>query len=231
MREWKYWLAIIILSLLLGWQVWHNARSAASVSGLKAELLSRDSLIRINDSLVTCLVHDVETYRTIASRLPARIKVDRPIMVTKVEYVYVTERDTITQTVDGMIDSYYPDANDWVIRHWVYPYTDGSYFGEWEFRPVQLDLVINEKQKGLYEAQLAGPSFLQVRDLKVNSLPLENVPTKPTAGVIVGGGVGYDWKNTAVVPVIHAGYAWKKNTLLGSVQPNQTSVNYLYRIR
>lgn len=230
MRQWKYWVAIIVLSLLLGWQVWHGAVHARTAQGIKAELLARDSMIRISDSLVTCLVHDVETYKTIAARVPKRIKVDRPVMVTKIEYVYVTERDTIMQTVDGMIDDYYPDANDWVIRHWVYPYTDGTFFSEWEFRPVELDLVVNEKQKGLYEAQLAGPSFLQVRDLKVNSLPIDPIVTK-TSGVVIGVGVGYDWKQSIAVPTLHAGYQWNHSAVIGSVQPNQTSLNYIHRIR
>lgn len=227
--KWRYWAAIIILSLLLGWQVYHNARQAETNEGLKHELLAKDSLVRINDSLVSCLVHDVETYRTIAARVPDRIKVNRPVLVTKVEYVYVTERDTIAILPDGMIEDFYPDANDWVIRHWVTPFTDGTFFSDWEFRPVMLDLVVNEKQRGLYEAQLAGPSFLQVRDLKVNSLPM-NLPA-PTSGIVVGGGVGYNWKDKTVQPILSAGYQWGKNTLIGSAQLNQTSINYLYRLQ
>lgn len=228
--KWVYWSAIAILLMLLGWQVHSGARKTEEIQGVKAELFARDSLIRINDSLVTCLVHDLETYKTLAALVPDRITVRKPILVTQVEYVYRTERDTIFTQTDGMIEDFYPDRNDWVIRHWVTPFSDGTFFSDWEFRPVLLDLVINEKSKGLYEAQLAGPAFLEVRNLKVNSLPLDPPPSAK-GGFLIGGGVGYDWKNRTAQPILHAGYQWGKHTVFGSTQLNQASANYLYRLK
>lgn len=228
--KWAYWSAIAILLLLLGWQTYSGARKTEEISNIKVELFARDSMIRINDSLVACLVHDLETYKTLAELVPDHIVVRKPVLVTKVEYVYRTERDTIFTQPDGMLEDFYPDRNEWVIRHWITPFSDGTFFSDWEFKPVKLDLVINEKERGLYEAQLSGPAFLEVRDLKVNSLPFDPPPSQK-GGVVIGGGVGYNWKDNSVQPILHAGYQWKRHTVFGSAQLNQTSANYLYRLR
>jgi uncharacterized membrane-anchored protein YhcB (DUF1043 family) len=69
---------------------------------------------------------------------------------------------------------FYPNKNDWFIN-WEsqIDLAGQSYHGEWKFGDLNLQATLTETEEGLWNARLAGPDFLTVDSIIVNSLPPE----------------------------------------------------------
>ena len=91
---------------------------------------------------------------------------------------------------------------------------------EWSFSDLTLDLVITEKEEGIYEAVLGGPDFLSVKSLKVNSL-------KPSAtvdkfGWLAGGSAQKDFNTDAIGFGLSGGVRIGKTYGIINATTNQT---------
>ncbi len=58
---------------------------------------------------------------------------------------------------ERLFHDYYPNSKEWFVHYFGEIYND-SIIGHFEFQPLRLDLVITEKEKGLFQANLNAPS-------------------------------------------------------------------------
>ena len=201
---------------------------------LREEIFARDTLLRHNDSLVSIIVRDNLTAEMLNDSLSKELQryvKDRklkPVIITQIEFVPVPHTDTVL-VHEGIITTYYPDVAEWIIQHTLQDAGEGNYIADWQFQPINVDLVISETKSGLYEAAMSGPGFLRVRTLEVNSLPHFQAKKKDN-GILIGAGGQYDWKDRIFTPTIQLGYTWNKHSILGVGWHQGAGLYYLKNI-
>lgn len=92
----------------------------------------------------------------------------------KVEYVYEEVTDTLYQPVEKLkwTNFYYPQKEDWTVRHRLWIQSDSVRFSHWKFNPIEFDMVISEDDAGIYTGTIVGPDFLRIGNLKIDSRPI-----------------------------------------------------------
>jgi hypothetical protein len=215
---------VILLLLLFAVTQFIQARKYKNRSiQFKTEMLLADSVKIIADGQYQKLVNDVNSQKQLNGELNVQnkdlaqqLKKDKkdPIIITKIVYSLEKQIDTfIVDNTTPFFEDHYPNKEDWFINYQLHTITDSLKIGVWDFTDLTVDLVISEKSKGLYVADIKGPSFLKVKELEVKSLPLEHI--KPDKfGWIVGGGGSYSF--TTNRPTIHlsGGIRIKKVSLI-----------------
>lgn len=220
----------VVSTLVCGNRRVKDANSIAA--GLKAEILLRDAMIRLNDSTTVKLVSDNYSRKRLQDRL-GRNKglVTAPVIVARID-ARPDSMETPVFVEDDVVVSYYPDPADWYIRHRI-----RESVAYWDFQDVGVDIAVHEKQKGLYEAVLTGPPWLVVNRLDFYSLPLHNIgddvgeQAKRRWAILAGLGMAYNWKTETVWPKIQFGYRSDKNIFLMQNWLEGMSINYIREFR
>jgi hypothetical protein len=208
----------------------------AEVNKLKEEIFARDTMVLHADSIASILVRDNKTLKQLTDSLNNTIKsylANRPLkpeVVTEIVFVPKEKHDTIYVGDNKEIITYYPDENDWVIKHRLQTMDEGYFYNDWAFNKIGIDLVISETESGLYEAAVFGPEFVQIKKLEVNALPRTQIDTERRKGLTVGAGAQFDWKSRRGFPVASVGYNWNKHYVMAMGWHSGAGLHYMRRL-
>ena len=130
----------------------------------------------------------------------------------------------------------YPNDTDWFIN-WDGTVNTGTarYNGEWKFGELPLQVVITETERGIWKSRLIGPDWLLVNSIDVNSLPPEELGSKPekrNIGFLLGGGYinSFDQNVTSNAFSLGTGLYFKNHSLIINGTTNKTlGFSYYYR--
>lgn len=206
------------------------------IAKLKDEIFARDTLVMHSDSVASILVRDNKTLKELTDSLSTRIKAylaNRPLkpeVVTEIVFIPKEKRDTIYIGDNTEIITYYPDENDWVIKHRLQTLGEGYYYNDWGFNKIGIDLIISETESGLYEAAVFGPEFVQIKNLEVNARPRSGIQPTREKGIMVGIGSQYDWRAKRGHPTASIGWNWNKHYIMGVGWHSGAGIHYMRKL-
>lgn len=218
---------IIAILLTIGFIGYNNMQNKIE----EAQQEYRQSIIR-NDSLrlengrYKKLVGDTATVRQLRERIAElELEVKDPVII---EQIVMRPSDTI-KIVDSIyvnegevyITDYYPNKSDYFVRYsnnFNLETLQGQ--GKWQWRDIEINLAISENEDGTFETTMQGPEFITVGRLDVTSLPLS--PQKPdNFGILLGGGIGQDFRDDSNYIKLGAGVRFKKTYLMLEANSNK----------
>ncbi|MCA9750209.1 MAG: hypothetical protein KC414_13960 [Romboutsia sp.] len=226
-------IAIIVILTVFGInQYFSKVSTEKLVKNYKIALIESDSLKQVSEEHYQKLVNDMNSQKDIFKLLKEQneelyktLKEEnkKPISYTLIQAQPQTKIDTITikDTVRKgqfykVFKDYYPNSNSPFI---IYDgeIKDNSLVGKFNFNTLDIGIVISEKQKDLFEADLDAPEWLKINNLQVNSLPLENVKVD-NFDWMIGGSSGLNIQDKTPIFELEGGFRYKKS--LFSIQGN-----------
>lgn len=232
LKKYSLILLIIILSVFCVSQYFSNKETQDTLIQYKNVIIESDSLRKVSDGHYQRLVDDRNTQKDLRDLLKDQNKElfellktqnKKPISYTIIQAKPETKIDTIPiikETKDGQViksfDSFYPTKENYFANH-KGVIGEESIQEEWNFRELEIGLVISEKEKGLFEADLDAPDWLKVNKIEVNSLPLENIK-KDNFDWVLGVQGGLNFTNYTPVVDLEGGIRLKNTmvTLIGN---------------
>lgn len=221
-------LTVSVLFVLIAFVLQHkycskeSPRVSSHELAYKKLLLEQDSLRKEDSITYTRLVNDMYKEREFAEMLESenqylyqKLKDTEKKVVSltkivgklknkksKVEFV---KKDGITYFED-----YYPKKENYFVRYKA-QVEENFVIGEFVFQPLRLDLVIAEREKGVFEAYLNAPSWLEVGSLEVKSLPMQSPSLKiDNFDWVFGGSLGYSYLNRTPLVGLSGGFRYKR---------------------
>lgn len=235
LKKFGGWIVACILLILATSLYFEKQASLKLIKNYKSELIESDSLRKISDTKYQKLVDDRLTNKELISYLKSTNKElydiiksenKKPISYTIIQAQPETKTETIPinkEERDGQIFTtfydYYPNKINPFIKYSGEIYTD-SIKGKFDFNSLDIGIVISEKQKGLFEADLDAPEWLNVKKLEVKSLPLEKVDTK-NFSLLAGGSTGLSL--TTYRPVFEGKFGFSTKKSIWIVEGNTNS--------
>ena len=133
--------------------------------------------------------------------------------VETIRLVPVSDRLKVGEREYKEFDDYYPNKEDYFINYrgrldvsdnditYIDVKSDsGELVGTWKFSSLKIGIVVSEKEKGLFHVDLDAPSWLAVKNVEVNTLPLSAI--KPdNFDWVIGGAVGKNYGGNMVFGV------------------------------
>lgn len=205
--------------------------------------MKKDTLEKINEGLYRKIISDTMTkqqlmelikQKTPEVYLQIKDSKSKPVSSTNIQ-IKPTEKKTEVSihAKDSIVElvSKYPDNKDPFIKHTlnVVKHVDKYSIqnAKWEFSELPIDLVVTEERNGIYKTYINGPEWLQVTNVKVNSLPIKTTKQN-NFGVIVGGGLGYQINTQKTFMSANVGIRYKTSYFLGGLQTNKyVTLSYL----
>jgi len=195
----------------------------------KKELILKDSLRKKSDTHYQKLVDDTSSKEELNDLLKVynknlldilKAEGKRPISYTVINSQPKVKTDTVKliDTLNGSktFTDYYPAKKDYFMKY-SGVVTSNNVIGKWTPSNLSIGIVVSEKSKGLYEVDLDAPKWLNVKDIKVNSLPIDNIEYKKFRWVL-GGNAGWNFKLNEPVVEVEGGF--KINNTLYTIQSN-----------
>lgn len=214
-----FFMLLSVLFLVRGCQI-KDSLSDVVVS-YKKTIIENDSLRKVSDGHYQKIVNDLESERSLAKLLKRenldlyeKIKVQnkRILSLTRLSLQPKVVVDTVFIDRGGLLpvfQHFYPDEKDWFVRYRGSLLGDNRVAGVFDFQPLLIDLVVSEKQKGIYEVDLNAPTWLEVNSLRVNSLP-DAYSKKDNFDWLFGGVVGLNYINLRPSLGIQAGFRYRR---------------------
>ncbi len=221
-------LIIILLLVIVIIFSLKSCQSDTDIRQLKELIIKQDSLRKVEDGHYQKIVNDLNNSKELFKQLKENNKElaetikeqkKNPIVVTntviKIQPAPLPEPVPIKP--DNTFELNYPNKDNKFISFLGIIEND-SINGVWDFDEFKLDLVISEKQKGVFEIDAFTNDFIEIKSLTVNSLPLKGI--KPdNFDFKVGLGL-YTDINTGLGVDIYGGIRIKKFDVVGRIQPN-----------
>lgn len=202
------------------------------IAQYKDIIIKKDSLRKLDDGQYQKLIDDTKkSSRVLLDGLKAKNKdlsetieeQDKKILLyANIISSFKPKTDTVyVDKVTKSFEDFYPNTDDWFIKYTSTYLGNDKRLGDWYFQQYPLDVVVSEISKGLFEIDLAGPDFLQVNSLQVNSLPLSPI-TVDNFGWIIGGDVNYNFDNHIPALGVYGGFRYKKTILFTRADTQKT---------
>lgn len=249
-----YVITIIILVLLL---IGAGVRSAINENRLRDELQASNELVIEKDKTImekegqyAKLVDYFEDSKSLMSGLKDSNKElakqinkanEKLLQVSDIVATFKEKQDEgdLDQINDSTFNMslFYPNTEDWFIN-WdgsIYPQTN-TYKGIWKFGKLELQAVLTETERGLWNARLIGPDFLIVDSIQVKSLPPEDYDPNKNKNLefLIGGGYrnSYD-KSRPNAITVGGGIQWKNRSVIMIEAGSNSTVglNYYYKFQ
>ncbi len=190
----------------------------------KRERLAKDSIREVSDGHYKKLVEDTLTKQELKKEIAdLKIKADNPLILwkTKLEFKEVDKPiDSIALTTDSLtISDFYPNKEKWFARYDANIKLDSTFKdskGKFSFSELPLNLVINEVEPGIFEADLETEEFIKINSLEVKALPLEQ-KRPDNFGFLAGGGINKDLTDMSYNLELAGGIRYKKVNVLATV--------------
>lgn len=223
-----YLVFIIIGLLIFGWiaKQEYDKKLEKAYKENRTLKISKDELVKVNDEQYRKLVGDTLTQRQLNKIVDSlKLKLDaKPTTIIETVFVPVNDSGEIDDVIvlnDSItIEDYYPNKENYFVKYFAkiaISTEDG--IGEFSFSPIKLNLIISQKEDGIYQLDTKTPNWLLINNINIQSIPL--TPTKiDNFGWIVGGGYGKDYNTFENYLKLSAGFRWKKFYLLGNVSTN-----------
>lgn len=176
------------------------------IRSLKNEVIEKAVLIKESEGMYSKVVNDLAKEKELKQKIESEFqelskilkeRKERPVQI--VEQILqmpfridtVNVYDTIIQEKSTQIATfYYPDQNDYFASVDV-SFQGGIGIGKFNFNPLPVNLVVTQKDNGLYTAYAESHDFIEFSKVDVNTLPMEpQFPDKPYK-FYLGGGIGY----------------------------------------
>lgn len=196
---------------------------------LRKERIKNDSLVQISESLYSKLVADTLALRELRKINDSlELELETPVVVTRVVAAPKDKETTIddiavTDSTFTFTD-YYPEKEDAFVTYSAEVDTKSKTGkGEFKFKEIELSLGIGQNEDGTYSLNTKVPEFLTINNIQVQGTPLEPLQEKPdNFGLILGAGVGQDFRDDSMFGKIEAGIRFKKVYLDLEAATNQT---------
>ncbi len=239
---------IVLILLLIGSGIRSNWQQNKWIKELKASnelVLEKDQTIKEKDGQYAKLVNYFENNEDLMKSLKNSNKDlaklinkqnEKLLQISDIVATFEEKLDQgdITQIDDStfQIGLFYPDKDDWFINWdgFIFPKTK-SYKGIWKFGELNLQAVLTETERGLWNARLIGPDFLIVDSITVKSLPPDQYNPYGTKKLefMIGGGyrssLNPDRPNAITVG---AGVQWKNNSILMIEAGTNNTIGFQY---
>ncbi len=170
---------------------------------LRKEIIKKDSLEKINDSVYRKLVNDYETQKSLLDKtekiskdLAKKIKDNKENIKIVVETGFTFKpqenKNKAIEISDSIINikSQYPLTNPFIKYDANINLLNKNIIEKWDFNEIPLNLIITEKQNGLWESYIVGNENMIVKKLTVNTLPLVTKPKEKENFINYYGGLG-----------------------------------------
>lgn len=214
-----------------------NKSELETIKTYKKRLLEKDSLRKIDSLNYERLVNDLynerelkEDLRRENQELYETIEKEKRKVVSYTKIVGKLKNKTSViylNPEEKLFHDYYPDSKEWFI-HYFGEFCKDSIIGRFEFQPLRLDLVITEREKGLFVANLNAPSWLTISSLDVKTLPISYEDSKTKVhnfNWLFGGGLGYSYLYRS--PYVGLNFGIRYNKFLYYVQGNSNQTLFL----
>ncbi len=220
-------IAIIILVCLI---FILNKCKSNEISELKSDIhksiIKNDKLRLDKDGIYKKYVSDSLTKKQLNKKVrDLEIKVKKPIIVEKIVFrnrdikktpdtVYI-KKDTVK------IVDYYPSKLNPFIQY-IFNKEKDSVYSEFKFlKDVEINVVINETDLGVYESNIKAPDFIKISNVDINMLPNKKIDKVKNFGFILGAGYQKDkYKNSNLT--LNTGIRYKKTYLQVQATTNQS---------
>lgn len=172
---------------------------------LKMEIILKDSLTQVGEGKYRKMVN----YYDGKVKLLERVRKNNPeiyreiiknnekiLSNTNLDFTFKPKESSRVLTKKDSIfefSSYYPKKENSFIKFNGTLNTNSNILNEkWTFNNIKLDIILTEKENGLWNTYLDGPDFVVVNSMSINSLPpKEYVPVKDKVKFLnFYGGVG-----------------------------------------
>lgn len=200
-----------------------NFRKDGLLEDYKKTLIENDSLRKIDNGHYQKLVNDMKSTNQILSIIKEDNKNlykylkeqgKKPISYTSIDFKPDDKINTIPINIkekDGLtyFNDYYPHKEDYFINYHGVINKD-SLNSSWTFKPIKIGIVVSEKTKGLFEADLTAPDWITVNSIEVNSLPLSDIK-KDNFDWLIGVSGGLNYLQRTPVFDLETGFRYKKS--------------------
>lgn len=177
------------------------------------EIIKKDSLKKVAEGKYSKLVNTysnkkelTEIVKTSSPEIFGLIKKnnERILSNTSLNFSLKPKTDT-TKTI--LKDSVYTFTSFYPKKENAFIQLDGSLdtktnklSEKWKFNNINIDIVLTEKEDGLWNSYLNGPEYIKVNSMQVNSLPAKEYISKEDKikSIIVYGGFGVRSKMNSI---------------------------------
>jgi hypothetical protein len=220
---------VILLLLTAGFigKSYYERKLQKKDEAYKTEVLKNDSLQRISDTQYRKLVADTLKLKEVQKLVDSLgIQLDtKPKVVFQTEFVPVeiekpVDSISIIDDIISIVD-YYPQKENYFIRYQnKVSLLDKKGNSIFSFNPVDISIVLSQREDGLFQSDVKVPDFLSVGDVDIRSTPLE--PTGvDNFGLLLGAGLGKDFKTEETFLRVSGGLRFKKFYLDVGANTNQ----------
>jgi hypothetical protein len=229
-----FFVALIAVVLQYKFCTSEEQKMTAKELAYKRQLIEQDSLRKVDSVTYARLVNDMYKERELSKVLETENKElynklkeqeQKVMSLTKVVGKLKSQKSVIpivNNEGQRYFEDYYPKKENYFVRYNA-QIGENKVDGEFVFQPLHLDLVITEKQKGVYEAYLNAPSWLEISSLEVKSLPLTSPSLRPdNFDWVFGGLVGYSYLDKRPLLGVNGGFRYKKTLYFLQGSTNQT---------
>lgn len=214
---------IILLLLLGGWLGYqhYEKRLYKAHTELRTEKIKNDSLKRVTETQYNKLVADTLKQRELNKIVDSlKIKLDaKPKVIIKTVFVpQEAESPVDSVTTEGdiikLVD-HYPQKENYFVKYSaeVNRFTEDG-IGKFSFGKLNINMVISQREDGIYQLDTQLPKWLTISGLRVQSTPLEP-PQIDNFGWILGGSYGKDLSTDENYLRLSGGFRYKKFYVIG----------------
>lgn len=161
--------------------------------------IKQDSLLKLSDGYYRKLVADTLTKNQLKKLAEdiIELKGRKPVVVQNVTFVpKEVEKlidDVVVKNDTAYIEDYYPSKESPFLKYTnKFSISNQKGFSKFKFNPVDLAIVLTQRDDGIFEADIKGPEFLNFTNVDIQAIPL-TPPSKDNFGWLFGVGYGKDF--------------------------------------
>lgn len=236
---WKKLLPYVILFILIliGIHKYNqliNSHLSAKELDRKRYLIAMDSLTKISKGRYVKLANDMHDKSSLLDELELTnqnlyqdIKKSKRKIISLTSTVLHLESKIEDLKLDKPIefgdtlDFHYPSKDTSFVTHSLIIKDVTTLRSMWSFTPLKLDMVVTEKEPGIYQVDLGTEKFVTISSFELNSLPISPPIKRPIFGWTYGAGV-YTSPSGLLGADLYGGLRISNFNLLLRVQPSTT---------
>lgn len=222
------------------------------ITKMKKYIIESDVQKKIADGKYSKLVNTYANQKDLNNQLrkenqilydTIKLKGERILSITNTEITFkgkISKGTPLVKVSDSTFNftSYYPEKKDYFIKYDGKVNTVSKTVDEkWSFTKFKLDIILTERKDGIWDSYIDAPKFVEVSNIKINSLPpikYSSPQTRRVNPLNIYGGTGYitDLTKTKGGEIyLQGGVGFKgKIIILGQVTTNKTAgVGLLYK--
>ena len=194
---------------------------------LRKERIKNDSLVILATGQARRLVADTLTQRELRSKIN-ELGLEIRGLERSITQIGLRPKDTVKEvdTVlinegEILITDYYPSMEDFFIKYNnTIDIETQKGNSTWTFSDLEIDLAISQNDDGTFEANMRAPDFITINSLDVQATPMTPIK-RDNFGILLGGGIGQDFRDDSNYIKLGAGVRFKKTYLMLEANSNK----------